>query len=41
MLQPIYADIVNIENPQYQQELAKLQNDEHIKVLFNIKNAMA
>jgi hypothetical protein len=41
MLQQIYADIIIIENLQYQQVFAKLQNDEYIKVLFNIENAMA
>jgi len=41
MMQPVLVDLAGITNVQYQEELAELQNDESVKVLFNIKGAMA
>ena len=35
------VDLSDILNMQYQEELAKMQNDESVKTLFNTKGAMA
>ena len=35
------VDLSDILNMQYQEGLAKMQNDESVKTLFNIKGAMA
>ena len=41
MMQPMLVDLYDILNMEYQEELAELQNDESVKTLFNIKEAMA
>ncbi|GFT72082.1 hypothetical protein TNCV_2715481 [Trichonephila clavipes] len=41
MMQPVLADLLDISNMQYQAELTGLQNDDSVKTLFSIKDAMA
>ncbi|XP_065668171.1 SCAN domain-containing protein 3-like [Hydra vulgaris] len=41
LMQPMLVNLSHISNMQYQEQLAEMQNDESVKILFNMKGSIA